>query len=329
MTEAMKMVRDNLGENAVIVATREENGGRTVRVTAAIEPGFEIAQNGRTAAPESWLQYDEEEESGAIAEALTDALIRHSVPAEVADHIISSATVMGLESPGVALVAALEHLFSFDPLPVRPYDKALMMVGPPGSGKTLAVAKMAARGVMNGLRIGVISTDTVRAGGIEQLESFTRLLNINLKRADDPAQLKEILNDMEGIDQVVIDTQGLNPFNTDDIRHIAKMIGVGDVEPVVVMAAGGDCEEMGEMARVFSTLGVRRFLPTRIDIARRLGGLLAAAHQGGLSFSDAGNTPKVADGLIALSPKTLARLIMPGAFNDKRPEQLRRTGTRQ
>ena len=35
MKEAMQMVRDELGENAVIVATREESGG--VRVTAALE----------------------------------------------------------------------------------------------------------------------------------------------------------------------------------------------------------------------------------------------------------------------------------------------------
>ena len=38
MTEAMKMVRDALGEEAIIIATREEDGGKSVRVTAAIEP---------------------------------------------------------------------------------------------------------------------------------------------------------------------------------------------------------------------------------------------------------------------------------------------------
>ncbi len=323
------MVRDNLGEDAVIVATREENGGRTVRVTAAIEPGFELGKNGSAAAPESWLQYDDEEEEGAIAEELTEVLLRHSVPENVMDNMISCATVMALENPGTALVAAVEHLFTFNPLPVRPHDKALMMVGSPGSGKTLAVAKLAARGVMNGLKIGVISTDTVRAGGIEQLESFTRLLNIDLKKAETPEELNRVLDGMEGIDQVIIDTQGLNPFDTNDIKNLARMIGGQDIEPILVLAAGGDCEEMGETARVFATLGVQRFLPTRIDIARRLGGLLAAAHQGGLSFADAGNTPKVADGLKILSPQALSKLLMPGAYREKRPEQLKRTGTRQ
>ena len=40
MTEAMQMVRDTLGEDAIIVATREEKGGKAVRVTAAIDPAY-------------------------------------------------------------------------------------------------------------------------------------------------------------------------------------------------------------------------------------------------------------------------------------------------
>jgi len=324
------MVRDTLGEEAIIVATREEKGGKAVRVTAAVEPAFEVGANGNVAEPNGWLQYDEEEETGSIAEALTDMLLRHSVPEDVMEHIISCAAVMGVEEPGIALIAAIEHLFTFQPLPAGPHSKALMMVGPPGGGKTLAVAKMAARGTMNGLKVGVITADTVRAGGVEQLGGFTRLLQIDLKKAEDREDLKAILDDMEGMDQVLIDTRGLNPFDPEDIRHIARIVGLGDVEPVLVMAAGGDPEESAEMARVFSTIGTRALLPTRIDMARRIGGLLAAAHQGGMHFTDASNTPKVAEGLTPVTAKSLARLLMPAAYRTTaRPQQVRRTGTTQ
>jgi flagellar biosynthesis protein FlhF len=37
MSEAMKLVRQTLGDEAVIIATKEENGGQSVQVTAAIE----------------------------------------------------------------------------------------------------------------------------------------------------------------------------------------------------------------------------------------------------------------------------------------------------
>lgn len=335
------MVRDTLGEDAIILATREEKGGKAVRVTAAIDPAdydersyggpaFETHGLSEPSAADTWLQYDGEDEESAVAEEVTDAMLRHAVPEDVMDQILSCATVVGFEQPGVALVAAIEHLFQFTPLPQGASSKAMMFVGPPGSGKTLAVAKTAARGVMNGLRVGVISTDTVRAGGLEQLAAFTKLLRVELKKADSPATLKAQLAALKGCDQIIIDTAGMNPFNTEDVKKLARLIGAGMIEPYLVLPGGMDAEESGEMGRIFATIGAHTLVPSRIDMARRLGGLLSAAHHGGLSFADASNTPKVADGLLSLNPKTLAKLLMPAAYrNERTPAQAsqRRTGT--
>lgn len=313
MTEAMQMVRDTLGEDAVIVATREQRDG-TIHVTAAIEPNFEITRNNNSAAKDEWLQYDEEDEESAVAEEITEAMLRHNVPEDVMDNIISCATVVGLDDPGQALTAAIEHLFQFQPLPAGKSAKAQMIVGLPGAGKTLAVAKMAARGAMKNLKIGVVSCDTVRAGGVEQLGAFTKLLNIDLKRASDPAELKTAIQSLQGCDQILIDTPGINPFNRDDVKSLARLMNAGPIEAHLALQAGTDTEECTELARIFSTIGVHSMIPTRIDIARRLGGLLAAAHSGNLAFTDGSNTPKVASGLFSLSPQVLSRLLMPRAF---------------
>ncbi len=355
MTEAMHMVREELGEDAIIVATREERGGPqntkgrggSVRVTAAVDTpyqdddfddsfgyedysssgvAFEPQTNTRSRSKRDWLQYDDETENAPIIEDITDAMLRHAVTEDVMDQILSCATVVGLETSGITLVAAIEHLFSFTPLPTTPYKRPMMMVGTPGSGKTLAVAKMAARGAMNGLKIGVVSCDTVRAGGVEQLQSFTNLLRIDLQKAANPQDLRGILADLRGCDQILIDTAGINPFEKEDVKILARLIGAAEIQPFVVLPGGVDAEESGEMARVFSTIGVHTMIPTRIDMARRLGGLLSAAHQGGLSFADASNTPKVADGLVSLSPKNMAKLLMPSAFREQSPRKYQKAG---
>ena len=323
------MVRDTLGEDAVIVATREENGGKAVRVTAAIEPTFELGHGGVAASADDWLQYDDEDEDGAIGEELTEVMLRHSVPEEIMDQILSCATVIGLEQPGIALIAALEHLFHFKPLPQKPQQKAMMMIGPPGSGKTLAVAKTAARGAMNDLKIGVVSCDTVRAGGIEQLQAFTKLLNINLQTAESAKDLRYIIADMDACDQIIIDTSGFNPFDKESVKDMAKLIGAADITPYAVLPGGNDAEEAAEMGRVFSTIGVKHLIPTRLDIARRLGSLLSVSHYGSLIFADASNTPKVADGLTAMTPKTLAKMLMPAGFRNAQAPPQKKTGTRQ
>lgn len=325
------MVREILGEDAVIVATREEKGGKSVCVTAAIEPGFEkgayfdeyadspnfeVGADDYAQGGSGWLQYDGEDEEYAVTEEITEAMLKHGVPEDVLDHIISCATVIGLEQPSVALVAAIEHLYSFTPLPRKAAaKKPFILVGAPGAGKTLAVAKLAARGVMDGMKVAVITTDTVRAGGIEQLGAFTKLLQINLKKAKTAQMLRETLGELQGrYDQIYIDTQGINPFNRDDVRQAALMLDAADMESILVMPGGMDAEESGEIARAFASLQVHRLMPTRIDMARRLGGILSAATHGGMSFTDAGNTPKVADGLYGITPQSLSRLLMPASY---------------
>src|SRR5688500_9792192 len=302
VTEAMQMIRDTLGEDAVIVATREESGGKAVRVTAAIEQDRvsesfdDIGQEeARAFSREGWLQYDEESEV-EVAEELTEIMLKHSVPEEIIDQIVSCATVVGLEQTHIALVAALEHLYAFRPLPQKPADKAFMMVGPPGVGKTLAIAKLAARAAMKGRKVAVISTDTLRAGGGEQLSASTRLLDIPLQKARDAKELRRVIEQSRSADLTLIDSGGFNPFRSDEMRDLARLIAAGDIEPVLAVPAGADANESGEMARICAALGVRHMMPTRLDIARRLGGLLSAAHYGGLIFVDASDTPQVADG---------------------------------
>jgi flagellar biosynthesis protein FlhF len=335
MTEAMQMVRESLGEDAIIVATREENGGKAVRVTAAIDDRFHVApksgdtKNAREIAFEisrdnapaqrdtirdDWLQYDDEQEDeSSLTEAIIDTLLKHGAPEDILDQIVNCAAMSDLDEPNIAFVAALDTLYNFTPLPTQAYKKAMMFVGAPGAGKTLTVAKLAAQGVMNGLKVAVITTDTIRAGGVEQLQSFTKLLKIDLKTAKGAADLTQILADVRGADQILIDTPGFNPFKTSDMRALASLAASGDIEPILTLAAAGDADESGEMARIFSALGVRRFVATRLDIARRLGGLLSAAQHGGLAFADASATASVADGLTPLTPRTLASYFFPKA----------------
>jgi flagellar biosynthesis protein FlhF len=347
-----------LGDDAIIVATREENGGRSVRVTAAIDrvddvPGFEPpapktpepnemktaqlrVRATKPVVPDDYLQYDSEEDAeDAVHEILTDTLLRHGVPGDISDSILSTATMMGLSDAQSSLRMALEHVFKFAPLPMKTPRKALMMIGAPGAGKTLATAKLAARAALNNIRAAVITTDTVRAGGVEQLEAFTKLLQIPLRKARNVADLRAHLDEArETTDITLIDTGGTNPFEVDDMRRQASLLEAGTIEPVLVMAAGGDAEESAEIARSFAILGVQRLFPTRLDVARRLGGLLSAAGRSGIAFSDASNTPMVANGVVTLSAQSLSNLLLQRDLRGKTtpdaerivPKNLRQTG---
>jgi flagellar biosynthesis protein FlhF len=191
-----------------------------------------------------------------------------------------------------------------------------MLVGMPGAGKTMVAAKIAARGAFTGQKVGVITTDTQRAGGVEQLAAFTRLLKLDLVETEDRATLADGLLTQTGCCQVVIDTAGVNPFSADDVAGLSALLQAGEIEPVLVLPAGGDPQEAGEIGRIFADIGVQRLIVTRLEMTRRLGGLLSAAHTGGLAFADASLTSKVADGLTPVNPVALARILIASKEED-------------
>jgi hypothetical protein len=104
---------------------------------------------------------------------------------------------------------------------------------------------------MRGLSVAVITTDTARAGGIEQLQAFTRLMKLDLYKAKDAVELSQILNLIGKVDQIVIDTSGYNPFDPRDMKKLASLIVAGDIEPILVLPAAIDASESGDIARTF------------------------------------------------------------------------------
>jgi len=332
MSDAMRMVRQSLGDDAIIVATREEEGGG-VRVTAAVEeddlppaPASGSARNGRGKAPAKPVEPEID-----VGEVVADALQRHGVPASLAEQLIDAASGLDTEDPRLALGSALDSYFTFNPLPDgRSPVKPLALVGPPGSGKTLVAAKLAARAVFRKCSVGVITTDTVRAGGVDQLAAFTRLMKLKLATVEDPDALAGAFEVHRRTDLVLVDTAGRNPFDAEDMQDLRAMLSAGEVEPVLVLPAGLDALEAADMAMAFKAVGVRRMLVTRLDMARRLGSVLAIAARARLSFCDASISSKVAEGLTALNPLALARMMIPAeekapAVKDQAPRRSARS----
>ncbi|MBF0354609.1 MAG: GTP-binding protein [Alphaproteobacteria bacterium] len=303
MAEAMQTVRRELGDEAIIVSTQKDPETGEVHITAALE-GFDVDED----AIERML-------GGGmrpfISEAVRQALSFHGVPGKLIERLVVATGAVESEDPVMACAAALDATFAFAPLPDKSAPRPFMLIGPPGGGKTITVAKLAARSVMKGRKVGVITTDSMRAGVVEQLASFTRIMDIELKVARGPEALRRMLEDNAGIyDLVFIDSPGLNPFQERDISYLGDLLEAGGVEPILVMAAGGDASEAAEMGEIYSGLGVTRLLATRLDATRRLGAILAAADAAEAMFSEVAVSPHVASGLVAINPVSLARLLI-------------------
>ena len=338
MARAMDMVRAEIGSDAIILATRPGRHGRGVQVVAAVEqPDEEMCLDDDPADPDadgfaedddqaaesatSWTgdqtdQTDAESGGESLHEAtgtpdqehLRQLLSYHGIPAALASRLRRTAADFAHETPELALAAALDAGLTFEPLGNAPWRRPVMLVGPPGVGKTLTAAKLMVAAHRRGEVVAAISCDTKRAGGFEQLEAFTRILGRPLAAVEDPQALARIIGEMPST-ATIIDTAGANPFDRDDLAALGRLIDATHAEPVLVVAAGTDPAEAGEVAIEFARLGARRMLVTRLDVARRLGALLAAADGARLAIAGTSFGPHPTEPLCALNPLSLARLL--------------------
>ena len=282
VADAMAPLRAELGEDAVILATRRVAGG--VEVTAGHESDDEPVMIAPLAMP------------GA------------AIPAELKRHNLPPALAARLAGPDIAARLAAE--IRFGPLP----DKGgiVLFCGPAGAGKTLSCAKFATRMVLTGVTPLLISADGRRAGAAEQLAAFAAVLELPLAVAASPSALAKATARGAPGQPVLVDMPACDPFDDASARRHATLAEASGGGAVLVLPAGLDADEAAETARAFHLLGCRHLLPTRLDASRRLGGILAAAAEADLVLTEAGTGANVATGLEPLSADWLAERLRQG-----------------
>lgn len=286
MAEAMRQVRMELGPEALILSSRRVADG--MEITAGLE-----------AAPSPVAPPLEPEPSPAppVAPHMA-ALAWHGASAGLQRRLRAG-----------PLPFALSAALRFAALPLESGGRPVLLAGPPGAGKSLTAARLATRLVMGGTMPMVISADGQRAGASDQLAAFTRVLGLDLLVASQPAALRRALARREAGAPVLVDAAGCNPFDPaqrDALMALAQEI---DALVAVVLPAGMDPAEAAEVAAAHAEGGARLLVATRLDAARRIGSVLAAA-EAGLALAEAGIGPGAADGMVPMTPALLAQRLL-------------------
>ena len=292
--QAMALLRAALGADAIIVATQALPGGG-VRITGAIEhEDLDLAELLAPAAPAP----DDQRLLGVMA--------HHELPEPLARCLLDAARRAGAGRPETALGQALHERFRFEP--VATHEGPLLLCGPPGAGKTVSVAKLAAAAARASRPVTVVTADTARAGGVEQLAALLAPLALEPRPAPDAATLRQAVEGAAG-GQLLIDSPGFNPFRPADLGLLSNLLEASGAMPVLVLPAGLGVADCAEIGHTYAALGAQHVLATKLDAARRLGGLLAAA-AAGLAFAEAGIGRTIGQGLSPLGAQGLARLLL-------------------
>jgi flagellar biosynthesis protein FlhF len=341
MNTAMSLARRELGPEAMLVDTRpappeSRHLGECEVVVAADPEAGEPAPP--AAAPESRdrlsagmaeLQRKLERVASAIArssmmnagdagagiaEAFT-ALVENEVSSEIAQDALSRVRTAGGAAGGGAPVerllrAELGSRFSTDPALGRGKDRPriVALAGPPASGKTTTLVKLA---VLYGLAARrpthILSMDSYRIAAAEQLRSYAAILGVGFQALETTGSLSQALEELRNKDLILIDTPGYGPKDMEAAQDLARFLSARDeIDTHLVLTASMKSADLSRVVDRFEVFRPRKLLFTKLDETETFGPILNESVRTGkpVSFLAAGQ--RIPDDL---EPATAQRIL--------------------
>ena len=198
MAQALELVRAELGPDAIIIRSEDEDGTKNASITAAYEraaPTIEPEVPDIATLMGEAIQAKHRDNVGTSfdLDELIAVLNHHGVPNEMSLRLQTAAASFDAENLEEALSSALETSFRFYNIP-ETSNRPFILVGPTGAGKTIASAKLAAEAVIHKKQVEIITIDTIKSTGLEQLQNFATLMKCTVSAADSPEKLAKLLD---------------------------------------------------------------------------------------------------------------------------------------
>jgi len=194
------------------------------------------------------------------------------------------------------------------------------LVGPTGVGKTTTIAKLAARfaQVHGHEQVALISTDTFRISGFEQLATYGKIIGCQVKLAKDGQALDLLLQQFSKKKLVLIDTAGMGQRDIRLAENLANLVSNARVRirNYLVLAANSQQRVMQENVDRFKKVPLSGCIYTKLDESVSIGEIITTSIQNGLPIgylTDGQRVPediKVANAekLVTLADKMATKL---------------------
>jgi len=186
------------------------------------------------------------------------------------------------------------------------------LVGPTGVGKTTTIAKLAARfSQIHGKgEVALISTDTFRISGFEQLETYGRIIGCQVKLAKDALTLDVLLQQLSKKKLILIDTAGMGQRDQRLAQHLTGLISNARVRirNYLVLSANAQQGVMQENVERFKKVPLSGCIYTKLDESISVGEIISTAIQNGLPIAYLTDGQRVPEDIKVANAEKLVRL---------------------
>jgi len=190
--------------------------------------------------------------------------------------------------------------------------KVVALVGSTGVGKTTTIAKLAANmRLRDGVKMGLVTVDTYRIAAVEQLRTYAEIIDLPMKVVTSPPEMRRALEELVGLDLILIDTAGRSPRDELQIQELKSLLAEATVDEVhLVMNMTASAKTLEATARKFAAAGTTSLIMTKLDEAAGMGTLLSVARKVPLPISYLTTGQDVPDDIEPANATRMARLIL-------------------
>lgn len=193
-------------------------------------------------------------------------------------------------------------------------QQVIALVGPTGVGKTTTCAKLAAHlAIAEGRSVALISADSFRVGGAQQLGFYGEILEVPFHTAHDRTSLVAAIKRSGNAEVILVDTTGRGSVDIDGAQEIGDTLAADPrTQTWLVLSATSRIEDNLSALRTFARVRPSGLCLTKLDETASHGAGATVAIRSALPLRYLADGQTVPDDLHAANPDDLARLVLEG-----------------
>ncbi|MBE3553980.1 MAG: flagellar biosynthesis protein FlhF, partial [Thermicanus sp.] len=197
---------------------------------------------------------------------------------------------------------------------IKPSTRLVHIIGPTGVGKTTTIAKLASEYLLHRKKkVAFLTSDTYRIAAIDQLKTYSNILNIPMEVIFSPKDLPPALSRVSHYDLILMDTAGRNYRDPVYINEMKELLTTSlPSETYLVLSLTTKFKDMKELVEEFLHLGIDHVIFTKLDETLTHGAIFNLAYHYPITLSYISNGQSVPDDLLFLTPERFADLLLGG-----------------
>jgi flagellar biosynthesis protein FlhF len=167
-------------------------------------------------------------------------------------------------------------------------QKIVSFIGPTGVGKTTTMAKIAAHfAVEKNKSVGLITADTYRIAAVEQLQTYSKIIDIPFAVCYSSSKLEEMIaGQFRNCDLILVDTPGSSWKDQDQLGRLKDFVDHSLVDEVhLLLSLNTKSSDLRSIVSQFSELEPDRALLTKLDETSSYGDIINIKENYDLSLS--------------------------------------------